>query len=66
MTMTDEILEELWAAKDQIAREHAFDIDGLAEYFLQKQSSRPGRYRRDERDLKAEQGAPADACTSRG
>jgi hypothetical protein len=65
MTMTDEILEELWAAKDQIAKEHGYDIDGLAEYFSQKQSSRRGKFRRDDRDLKAEQGAPADARTSR-
>ena len=64
--MTDEILEELWATKDRIAKEHGYDIDGLAEFFLQKQSSRRGRFRRDERDLKAEQGAPADARTSRG
>ncbi len=64
--MTDEILEELWATKDNVAKEHGYNIDGLAEYFFQKQSSRRGRFRRDERDLKAEQGAPADARTSRG
>lgn len=64
--MTDEILEELWATKDHIAKEHGYAIDGLAEYFLQKQSSRSGKFRRDERDPKAEQGAPADARTSRG
>jgi len=63
--MTDEILEELWATKDHIAKEHGYDIDGLAEYFLQKQSSRRSRFRGDERDLKAEQRAPADALTSR-
>lgn len=62
--MTDEILEELWATKDHIAKEHGYDIDGLAEYFLRKQSSRRGRFRRDERDLKAEQGAPVDTRTS--
>jgi hypothetical protein len=64
--MTDEVLKELWAIKDNIAKEHGYNIDGLAEYFLQKQSSRRGRFHRDERNLKAEQGAPADARTSRG
>ena len=61
-----EVLEELWATKDNIAKEHDYNIDGLAEYFLQKQSSRRGRFRRDERDLKAEQGATADDRTSHG
>lgn len=64
--MTDEVLKELWATKDNIAREHGYNIDGLAEYFLRKQASRCGRFRRDERDLKAEEGASADARTSRG
>jgi hypothetical protein len=66
MTMTDEILKELWTTKDNIAKEHSYNIDGLAEYLLQKQSARRGRFRRDDRDMKAEQGAPADARTSRG
>jgi hypothetical protein len=64
--MTDEVLEELWATKDDIAKEHGYDIDELAEYFLQKQSPRRGRFHRDERDMKAEQGAPGDARSSRG
>ncbi len=63
--MTDEVLKELWAAKDNIAKEHGYDIDGLAEYFIRKQSSRRGRFRRDERSPQAEQGAPANARTSR-
>jgi hypothetical protein len=66
MTMTDEVIKELWATKDKIASEHRYDIDELAEYFLQKQSSRRGRFHCDERDLRAEQGAPADVRTSRG
>ena len=64
--MTDEVLKELWATKDSIAKEHGYNIDELAEYFLQKQSSRRGRFRLDEQNLKAEQDAPADARTSRG
>ena len=62
--MTDEVLKELWATKDNIAKGHGYNIDGLVEYFLRKQSSRRGRFRRDERDLKAEEGALADARNS--
>ena len=64
--MTDEVMKELWATKEKIANEHRYDIDELAEYFLQKQSSCRGKFHRDERDLKVEQGAPADVRTSRG
>jgi hypothetical protein len=66
MTMTDEVLKELWATKDNIGKEHGYNIDELAEYFIQKQSSHHSRFHRDEQDLKAEQGTPADARTSRG
>lgn len=31
--MTDEIIKELWAVKDAIACEHAYDIDTLVDYF---------------------------------
>lgn len=64
--MTDEVMKELWAAKDKIANEHRCNIDELAEYLLQKQSSRSGRFHCDERDIKAGQGAPADGLTPRG
>ena len=40
--MTDEVLKELWNTKDSIAKEHAYSIDSLAEYFLKKQASRHG------------------------
>lgn len=42
--MTDEVLKELWDAKDSIAKEHGYSIDGLAEYYLEKQASRHGRF----------------------
>jgi len=64
--MTDEVLKELWTTKDSIAKEHGYNIDALAEYFLQKQSARHGRFHREERDMNAEQSAPTDARTSRG
>ncbi len=38
--MTDEILKELWNTKDNIAKEHAYDIDKLAAYFQFKSKSR--------------------------
>lgn len=63
--MNDEVLRELWAIKDNIAKEHSYNIDELAEYFLQKQSSRRGGFHRDERNMQAKQGAPADVRTSR-
>ncbi len=31
--MTDEIITELWAVKDDIAREHGYDLDALAVHF---------------------------------
>ena len=54
--MTDEVLKELWATKDDIAKEHSYNIDELAAYFLQKQSLRRGRFHCDKRDLTAESG----------
>jgi hypothetical protein len=31
--MTDEVLKELWDTKDNIAKEHGYSVDALAEYF---------------------------------
>jgi hypothetical protein len=58
--MTDEVLTELWIAKDNIAKEHGYNIDALAEYFIREQSSHHGRIRGDERDPKAQQEARPD------
>mgnify|MGYP003563609121 FL=1 len=55
--MTDEVLKELWDTKDNIAKEHGYSVDALAEYFLKKQAARHGRFRVDERGKRAEQGA---------
>lgn len=54
--MTDEVLKELWAIKDNIGKDHGYNINVLAEYFIQKQSSHRGRLRRDERELNAQSG----------
>ncbi len=32
--MADEIIEEVWRIKDEIAREHGYDVGGLAAYYL--------------------------------
>ncbi len=64
--MTDEVLKELWIAKDNIAKEHGYSIDALADYLLRKQIARRDRFYRGEKGVKAEQSAPADARTSRG
>lgn len=58
--MTDDVLKELWNIKDNIAKEHGYNIDGLAEYYLKKQASRHGRFHREMSRNKAEQGAPPD------
>lgn len=31
--MTDEIIRELWKTKEQIAKEHGYDVKALAAYF---------------------------------
>ena len=38
--MTHEVLQELWNAKDNIAKEHAYDIDNLVAFFQFKSKSR--------------------------
>lgn len=55
--MTDEVLKELWDTKDNIAKEHGYSVDALAEYYLKKQAARHGRLRVDEPGKNAEQGA---------
>ena len=54
--MTDEILKELWGTKDNIAKEHGYSIDALAEYYLKKQTLRHGRFSQNISENKAEQG----------
>lgn len=40
--MTDEVLTELWQAKDSIAEAHGHDIERLAAYFMEQQAARAG------------------------
>jgi hypothetical protein len=41
--MADEIIEELWAVKDSLAKEHRYDLDALCPFGkrVQGQISRP-------------------------
>jgi hypothetical protein len=34
--MIDETLQELWSIKDNLAKEHAYDLDSLVEYLKKK------------------------------
>ncbi len=38
--MTDEILNELWRAKDEIAKEFSYNIDRLAEHYMKNDESK--------------------------
>lgn len=63
--MTDEVLQELWNIKDSIAKEYGYSIDELIAFYLEKQASRHGKFHQQVKNKTAEQGAPADARTSR-
>lgn len=39
LKMTDNIIRELWAIKDGIAKEYGYDIDLLANYLKSKQKA---------------------------
>jgi hypothetical protein len=36
MKMIDETLQELWSVKDNLAKEHAYDLDSLVDYLKKK------------------------------
>lgn len=38
--MKNEIMEELWAVKEQMAREYDYDIDAMGKAYLEKQQAR--------------------------
>ena len=44
--MADEIIEEVWRIKDELAREHGYDLDRLGAYFRERERQRE---RREER-----------------
>ena len=41
--MADEIIEEVWRIKDEIAREHGYDLDRLGAYFRERERQRVQR-----------------------
>lgn len=64
--MTDEIIKELWHIKDNIAREHGYDLEALVAYLQDKE--RAGDHHVIDPCLvkkTAKQSAPADAPSSR-
>ena len=56
--MTDEVLQELWNAKDNIAKEHAYDIDNLVAFFQFKSKSRVKTNTQDNLKKKADRRLP--------
>lgn len=64
--MSDEIIQELWQVKDSIAREHGYNIEALVAH-LQTKKRLGGQQVVNLHAMReaAEQGAPADARTSR-
>ncbi len=66
--MTDEIIKELWRIKDNIARDHGYDLDALVAYLQGKEKEHTGDHHVIDPRLvqeTAEQSAPADAPSSR-
>lgn len=51
LNMPDEIIKELWQIKEDIAREHGYDIEALAAY-LKTKPRREGQHVVDLRYLK--------------
>ena len=38
--MADHIIEEVWRIKDEMAREHGYDLDRLGTYFQRRERER--------------------------
>ena len=43
--MADEIIEEVWRIKDELAREHGYDVARLGAYFQRRERERAQRER---------------------
>lgn len=41
--MIDQTLKDLWETKDNIAKEHSYDLDALVTYLQTKSRSRDGK-----------------------
>ena len=41
--MADEIMEEVWRIKDELAREHGYDVARLGAYFQRRERERAQR-----------------------
>ncbi|WPD24604.1 MAG: hypothetical protein SD837_08565 [Candidatus Electrothrix scaldis] len=58
--MIDEILQELRAVKDKIAKEYSYSLDDLAEYYSQKQMNNPEKFYQGKKNIKTEQVARSE------
>ena len=54
--MADEIIEEVWRIKDEIAREHGYDVDRLGAYFRERERQRAQRERESARPAEGDGG----------
>ena len=59
--MTDEVLKELWDTKDSIAKEYGYNIDRLADYYLNKQASRHGPFHQEKENTRPNKAMNTDA-----
>lgn len=60
--MADEIIEELWRIKDDMAREHGYDIERLAAYLRRRERE----WSRQVLDSSATQGSREQTDSVRG
>ncbi len=59
--MTDEIIEELWAIKDRLAKEHGYDLDALVTHFQGKARSETAHEEARLQETTAEPSTAGDA-----
>ena len=57
--MADEIIEEVWRIKDELAREHGYDVGRLGAYFQRRERERERAQRERERAGTAAEGTAA-------
>lgn len=58
--MADEIIRDLWRIKDEMAREHGYDLDRLGAYFQRRERERA---RQNEEGARATAGGVASERT---
>ena len=64
--MADEIIEELWRVKDEMAREHGYDVRRLAAYIRSREREREARESRAAKKGGESSAADGQRSTKRG